>query len=294
MNTTQLEYFVSVAELHSFTKAAQKHYVSQTAVTQQIQNLEEILNTTLFDRTKRPIQLTDEGTMLLTDAKAILERMYGAVAKLSNVSSSVGGSLRIGYTKGYERSSLSAMLRRYHRDYPNVFLSCCRHNSKELTEALLSGALDMIFTWDHDPIMAMPQIEYVEVEHSSLDVVLYNAHPLVYRSFLRREDLREEKFIYLTPSGTICDDSYIRLYQEAGYEPNIIYYTDDIDSILMMVAAEEGISVMPTYMTRKLYHTEGIVCVPLRGEQECAAILAVWKADRANQRLQEFKEYLHR
>ena len=66
---------------------------------QQIQNLEEILNTTLFDRTKRPIQLTDEGTMLLTDAKAILERMYGAVAKLSNVSSSVGGSLRIGYTK---------------------------------------------------------------------------------------------------------------------------------------------------------------------------------------------------
>ena len=68
MNTTQLEYFVSVAELHSFTKAAQKHYVSQTAVTQQIQNLEEILNTTLFDRTKRPIQLTDEGAMLLTDA----------------------------------------------------------------------------------------------------------------------------------------------------------------------------------------------------------------------------------
>ena len=124
--------------------------------------------------------------------------------------------------------------------------------------------------------------------------MLHNAHPLVYRSFLRREDLREEKFIYLTPSGTICDDSYIRLYQEAGYEPNIIYYTDDIDSILMMVAAEEGISVMPTYITRKLYHTEGIVCVPLRGEQECAAILAVWKADRANQRLQEFKEYLHR
>ena len=90
--------------------------------------------------------------------------------------------------------------------------------------------------------------------------------------FLRREDLKEEKFIYpLTPSGTICDDSYIRLYQEAGYEPNIVYYTDDIDSILMMVAAEEGISVMPTYITRKLYHTEGIVCVPLRGEQECAS-----------------------
>ena len=103
-----------------------------------------------------------------------------------------------------------------------------------------------------------------------------------------------EACLLYTSSGTICDDSYIRLYQEAGYEPNIIYYTDDIDSILMMVAAEEGISVMPTYITRKLYHTEGIVCVPLRGEQEYAAILAVWKADRANQRLQEFKEYLHR
>ncbi len=69
MNTTQLEYFVSVGSCTVLQKAAQKHYVSQTAVTQ-IQNLEEILNTTLFDRTKRPIQLTDEGTMLLTDAKS--------------------------------------------------------------------------------------------------------------------------------------------------------------------------------------------------------------------------------
>lgn len=294
MNTTQLEYFVSVAELHSFTKAAQKHYVSQTAVTQQIQNLEEILNTTLFDRTKRP-----SADRRRNHAAYRRQSDFGAdVRCCCETVQCVQQRRRFPAHWIYKRLRAQQSVRDAATLSPGItpmcFFPAARHNSKELTEALLSGALDMIFTWDHDPIMAMPQIEYVEVEHSSLDVVLYNAHPLVYRSFLRREDLREEKFIYLTPSGTICDDSYIRLYQEAGYEPNIIYYTDDIDSILMMVAAEEGISVMPTYITRKLYHTEGIVCVPLRGEQECAAILAVWKADRANQRLQEFKEYLHR
>ena len=175
-----------------------------------------------------------------------------------------------------------------------MFLSCCRHNSKELTEALLSGALDMIFTWDHDPIMAMPSDRICGSGALIVGCGTLQRPPAVYRSFLRREDLREEKFIYLTPSGTICDDSYIRLYQEAGYEPNIIYYTDDIDSILMMVAAEEGISVMPTYITRNCITRKALYVFRCGSEQEYAAILAVWKADRANQRLQEFKEYLHR
>lgn len=79
MNTNQLKYFVAAAENQSFTKAAEQHYVSQTAVTQQIRLLEETLGCRLFDRTTRPVTLTTAGRAFLIEAKAILERMSRAI-----------------------------------------------------------------------------------------------------------------------------------------------------------------------------------------------------------------------
>ena len=75
MNRNQLRYFVSAAEHRSFTKAAEQYYISQTAVTQQIQQLEQTLGCELFDRSTRPVSLTSAGKSFLLDAKAILERM---------------------------------------------------------------------------------------------------------------------------------------------------------------------------------------------------------------------------
>lgn len=78
MNRNQLRYFVSAAEHRSFTKAAEQYYISQTAVTQQIQQLEQTLGCELFDRSTRPVSLTSAGKSFLLDAKAILERMSRA------------------------------------------------------------------------------------------------------------------------------------------------------------------------------------------------------------------------
>ena len=75
MNRNQLRYFVAAAESRSFTKAADQFFISQTAVTQQIRLLEEMLGCPLFDRSTRPVSLTPAGKAFLTEAKAILERM---------------------------------------------------------------------------------------------------------------------------------------------------------------------------------------------------------------------------
>ena len=72
MNRNQLRYFVAAAEHRSFTKAAEQYYISQTAVTQQIQQLEQSLGCELFDRSTRPVSLTSAGSAFLQDAKAIL------------------------------------------------------------------------------------------------------------------------------------------------------------------------------------------------------------------------------
>lgn len=292
MNQIQLEYFVTVAELGSFTKAAQKHFVSQTAVTQQIQNLEEMLHIQLFDRKRRPVCLTDVGASFLVDAKAILERMNGAVSKLAILSNTTGGTLRLGYTNGYEHSRLSRTLRHFRREHPNVFFTCRRCNCDQMAQALLNEELDIIFTWDRDAIMDCSGLKWHRVEESSLDVVLYNTHPFVNRTYLSRRDLKDEKLLYLTPSGSLYGDAYFQKYQDAGFEPKVIYYSDDIDSILMMVAAEEGICVMPAYITQNIRGLDGIDCIPLVGENENASIVAVWREENVNPLLSSFVEYV--
>lgn len=116
MNINQLKYFISVAEYRSFTKAANQFYISQTAITQQIQALEESMGVTLIDRSRRPIMLTPAGNVFLNEARAILERMDMAVSRVRDASTGLVGTLRIGYTKGYERSNLSNLLRAFIRN----------------------------------------------------------------------------------------------------------------------------------------------------------------------------------
>ena len=102
MHLNQLRYFVSVASCRSFTQAAQCHFLTQTAITQQIKALEEQLGLQLIDRRKRPVELTAAGEVFYREAKAILARVDDAVAKAQEAATGAVGMIRIGYEKGYE------------------------------------------------------------------------------------------------------------------------------------------------------------------------------------------------
>ena len=153
MNINQLKYFIAVAEYKSFTKAANQYYISQTAITQQIHALEEQMNVSLIDRSCRPIALTPAGNVFLLEAKAIVERMNHALTKVQDATTGVGGILRIGYTKGYEQSSFSNLLKNFHLDYPDTLLTCYRCDTEMLAAGLLNDDYDIIFTWDSTNIL---------------------------------------------------------------------------------------------------------------------------------------------
>lgn len=295
MNINQLKYFVAVAEQRSFTKAANQYYLSQTAVTQQVRALEETLGVQLLDRNSRPISLTPAGAVFLTEAKAILERMNTAVSRARDASTGLVGSLRIGYTKGYERSDLSNKLRDFHRAYPNVLFTCFRCDTDMLAAGLLNGEYDLIFTWDSTNIRQEAQVETRLVERARLVVALYSSHPFAHRGTLQRTELKNETILFMTPSSTgssFGDAYFMQLYQRAGYQPNILLRSNDVESLLMMVAAEEGISIVPDYCTAKLDDAENLVFIPLVGDEEVEDILAVWHRDDSSLPLQHFVQRL--
>lgn len=293
MNINQLRYFIAVAEHKSFTKAANQYYISQTAVTQQIQTLEEQMSVTLIDRSKRPIELTPAGNVFLEEAQSILDRMTTAMEKVHDASAGIVGTLRIGYTKGYERSNLSNMLREFHRAYPNILITCYRYETDALAAGLLNDDFDIIFTWDSTNILQEEMVEHKAMESVPLSVVLYDTHPLAQRNSLSRKELKNEPILYMSPAGagdSYGDNIFIELYRKAGYQPNIIFRSSDTESILLLISAEEGISIMPAYMTHTLMDVKNLVSIPLIGEGEFEQIMAVWRKDNNSPALKHFIE----
>ena len=295
MNTNQLRYFVAAAECRSFTRAAAQYYISQTAITQQIHALEEGLGVMLFDRGSRPISLTPAGTIFLTDARAILERMDHAAMRVREASVGMVGTLRIGYTKGFERSNLSNTLQRFHAEYPNILMSCYRRNTDHLAAGLLKDEYEIIFTWDSTEIVKNEDVECKLIERNPLVVAVYGSHPLARRTSLKREELRGERILFMTPSSTgdsVGDHKFYEMYEKAGYQPDILFRSNDAESILMMVAAEEGISILPAYVTEKLTDADNLVFLPLTGDGEMVDIIAAWNKEKTETALRRFLGFL--
>lgn len=295
MNINQLRYFVAAAESKSFTNAAAQYYISQTAVTQQIKALEEVVGVPLFDRSSRPISLTPAGNAFLIDAKAILERVNGAMDRVQEASVGFVGSLRLGYTKGYEKSEISKTLRAFRSEYPNVLLSCYRNDTDALAAGLLRGEYDIIFTWDSTELVKDKNTLFHPAESDPLMVALYSSHPLARRKKLHRSELRNESILYMTPSSTgdsAGDQHFFELYHNAGYVPNIVFRSNDAESILMMVAAGEGISILPKYVTKGYDNTDQLVFIPLAGEGETVEIIAAWLKEGNNPVLNRFTDFV--
>jgi len=295
MNLNQLKYFVAVADYQSFSKAAEQYFLTQTAISQQIQKLEESVGVPLIDRKTRPISVTPMGRVFLREARGILMRMDNAVKWAKEASAGVTGTLRIGYTNGYEHSDLPVRLRHFHREYPNVLITCSHCNTDLLASGLINGEFDLIFTWDSTNICNDEAVDFQLQERVRLVVAMYGAHPLAQRTTLTRADLKNEVTLFMSPSGTgssLGDEHFIRLYQKAGYYPNILLRSSDVESILMMVSAEEGISILPVSCVRRLSEVDNLVFVPLEGEDETEDILAVWRKDNESPSLRRFLEMM--
>lgn len=295
MNRNQLRYFVAAAESRSFTKAAEQFYISQTAITQQMQLLEESLGCALFDRSTRPVSLTPAGKIFLGEARAILDRMSSAVERVHDASTGLTGTLRVGFVRGYERSDLSVLMRSFHLQNQNALISFYRCSTDVLAAGLMQQEYDIIFTWDSTNLKAQEDVEYIGVESARLVVALYDEHPLVGRRRLSRADLKGESILYMSPDAS--NDSYgdaffMQLYKDAGYKPNILFRSCDAECILMMVAAQEGISILPDYFTDKLYDADNLVFVPLVGECEKEDIIAAWQSSNSNPVLKQFLSVL--
>lgn len=295
MNQTQLKYFLAVADNQSFTKTSEQYYITQTAITQSIQSLEKSVGCALFDRGTRPIKLTPAGKALYVEAKNILKQMSFAVSRAHDAANGINGTLRIGFYKGSERTELSATIRRFHRENPNIFITFDRLSSERLSDSLLGGSCDIVVGLGSTSLKSHKEVENLVIENFNLVVGAYSGHPITQHLKLKRSDLAGEKLLYLAKSesaDSIDDAVFMQLYKDAGYQPDFTFRSTDIESILMMITAEQGISVLPDFFTNKLIGADNLVFIPLVGESETEELAAFWKKGNQNPALKSLVRFL--
>ena len=145
MNIQQLRYFLVLADTLSFTKTAEKYYISQTAVSNQIKALEEKLGVQLFLRDNRKVILTPAGKVFVKEAKSIITRIEEAVQHTKDAAEGFAGEIHVGYQWGFERTVFPRVLQDFQYEYPNIEILIERDEVAALYDGVMEGKYDIIF-----------------------------------------------------------------------------------------------------------------------------------------------------
>ena len=280
MDIKHLKSFMAVAECLSFTEAARQLYVAQSAVSQQIAELEKELSVRLFMRNKRTVKLTSAGEVLLKEAVFILSRLDEAVNKTKLAHSGLIGHLRIGFLGYTEKLFLPSMVRRFRRFYPQIELHLEQYHHGDLIEMLSSQELDIGFTLAFG-IESVDALERKVVHQETIAMVMPATHPLVDDPSLRLSDVASDPFIVLnrrvSPQGY---QQTLQICSRSGFTPNIVHEPRLMQTVLMLVDAEMGVAILPE--SAKNHASPRLRFIPL-GEPESAYQLVVtWNKHSQN------------
>ncbi|MEU5629636.1 MULTISPECIES: LysR family transcriptional regulator [Streptomyces] len=263
MELRQLECFVAVAEESSFTRAAARLHVVQSAVSATIAALERELHTRLLERTSRRVDLSEAGRALLPKARAALDAVRDARDAVDDVNGGVRGTLRVGTLSSLGAIDLPALLGRFHREHPAVSVrlatAASRGGSPGLVEALAEGRLDLAFV--SIPGSPPPGAQYRDLTATPLDLVVPAGHRLAVQSRVALGELAGEVFVDF-PSGYGNRAVTDRAFAAAGLPRHVAIEITAIGTGADFVRHGLGVALLPRGGTE---YDDGLVALPVTG-----------------------------
>jgi DNA-binding transcriptional LysR family regulator len=272
MELRHLRYFVAVAEEGHVTRAAERLGIQQPPLSQQIQALERELETQLFRRKPRGVELTPAGVALLDEARAILVRADEAVAAAKRAARGEAGRIGIGFTSSASfHPFVPRAIRTFREAHPLVALALEESGTTELVEALRARSLDVAFV--RSPVGESADLFVRPLLEEPMVAALPSGHALsAGREPLPLAALAGETFIlYRRPVGPGLHDAIIAACDRAGFSPTIGQEAPRMLSTLSLVAAGLGVTVVPASMSR--LEAEGVAYRPLDPSAELTAPL---------------------
>ncbi|HCW1101604.1 LysR family transcriptional regulator [Pseudomonas aeruginosa] len=279
MELRHLRYFIAVAEELHFGRAAERLGISQPPLSQQIQALEEEIGARLFGRTNRRVELTDAGRLFLDESRQVLAQVDKAVLLARRAHLGELGELKIGFTSSAPfTSTIPSSIHAFRKAYPDVHLDLQEMSSRQVLKALLEESLQVGVI---RPLALPDAVHWVELFREPLVAVLRADHPLAAGSEdgLAIAALAEEPFVFFPRSyGTGLYDQVIALTRQAGFSPRIAQEASEAMTIIGLVSAGLGVSILPASFRRT--RVDGVVYRTLSDPE---ATTAVWLVRRQNE-----------
>jgi DNA-binding transcriptional LysR family regulator len=248
MELRHLRYFVAAAEELHFRRAAERLGIAQPALSQQIQQLEQEIEALLFHRLTRGVELTDAGRAFVEDARIILDHVEQAKAKAQRVARGDQGMIRIGFTGSASFNPLvPGVIQDYRARFPGIAVSLIESGSSQLVDSLRAGRVDAAFI--RSPSREVDGLFVVSIIEEEMLIALPSRHDLAASASLSLEALSGEPFI-LFPRANSPEvfDNIVLACRRAGFSPKIIQQAPEVASALNLIAAGEGVSIIPASM----------------------------------------------
>ena len=199
----QLKILQTIAIEGSFKKAAEKLYISQPAVSLQIQNLEKQLNIPIFYRDKRRARLTETGQLLLKYAERILNLCEETCRGLEEIQTLQSGVLIIGASQTTGTYLMPRLIGIFRHKYPQISIELQVHSTRQIARGVANGQIDLAVVGGKVPYDLKPTLNIISYAEDELALILPPSHPFSTLKYIQKEDLYRLKFIALDTKSTI-------------------------------------------------------------------------------------------
>ena len=244
MDLRQIENILKIAQEENITRAAEKLYISQPALNQQLLNLEKELGTKLFYRSRNNWKLTEAGEIYIEAGKKLLDIKKDAYARISDLAQTKREQLAVGVTPGTGGRMMAWVFKKFHRAYPEIRIHVFQSGSRQIQKDIVSGTLDVGIRTVGESWSSKEVAE--ELRSAELVLVMSKDNPMRKESYLEPDgteviDIRkfqDEYFVFGDKSG-VNHTILIDIFEKAGFSPKI--YSQSGGFPLNMSMVEENL-----------------------------------------------------
>jgi len=250
-----------------------------SAVSQQIAKLERETRTALLEREGRGVRLTPEAHQLVATAEQLLAIVERAETELEQRRGIPAGRLTIAAFASAARGLMPGVLADLAARHPALDARLTEADPHVTVGMVAKGAVDLavVHDWDIAPLPVPPGVEQAVIGEDRCTLLVPEGHPFAGRERVRREELGGERWV-CQPPGRVCHDWLVRTLRAAGHEPDIVHQADENPTLVALVAAGLGVTVIPRLGRGPL--PAGVAEVPL-DPTPVRRLYALWRTGAA-------------
>ena len=271
MDVRALRYFTEVVRQQSFTRAAEKLFVTQPTISKMLRQLEEELGCTLLLREGRKLHLTDSGQAVYQRGLAILQEFHQLEAQIGDINELKTGELRLGIPP-MVGMQIAGSISAFRRRYPGVQLKIVESGGLTVQQAVLNGGLDIALT--ALPVDAELPLNTLELMRHPLCVLLPRQAQWLSRSSLGLAELANHPLLILNEEFSL-NRQLMKAFQRQRLTPDIAIRSAQWDFLAAMVQAGMGLAILPEPICQRL-DKQSLLWLPLESELQWSLGL-IWR-----------------